>query len=153
MSRFLYIYIFTLGMEMKALKLIFLVTNFILRCFVVTFVNTVTKFGLHKFSLSSTVRRSLTRTLKLWRRMWKGMYWLTLCQIWGPNTRTFRYHVYMFTTTCFGQIERPSSGSLQIHINKGWPAERPVLYKQCVCCYKSKLVSQNGMIIYSSILK
>ena len=66
---------------MKALKLIFLVTNFILRCFVVTFVNTVTKVGLHKFSLSSTVRRSLTRTLKLWRRMWKGMYWLTLCQI------------------------------------------------------------------------
>jgi hypothetical protein len=53
-------------------------------------------------------------------------------------------YYYMFRPNC-----RPSSGSLQNHINKGLP----VLYKQFICCYKTKLVFQNGIITYNSVLK
>ena len=52
----------TPGMKMKVLKLIFLVTNFIVRCFVVTFVITVMNV---RSPILSTLWRSYIRVLKL----------------------------------------------------------------------------------------
>jgi hypothetical protein len=58
----------------------------------------------------------------------------------------------MFRPSC-----RPSSDSLQNHINKGWPTERPVLYKQFICStYKNtklQLIKVNAAIWFNKMCK
>ena len=67
--------IFTPGMKMKVLKLMFLVANFILRFFCGAFCDHGKERSVSINLESQALWRSYIRVLKLWRRVWKGMYW------------------------------------------------------------------------------